>query len=158
MIRSRTLITVALAVFLIAGCVRVYKLDIQQGNDLTIEQLDALQPGLSQQEVRQILGTPLIEDPFRNNRWDYFYAFKGGESKEIERRKLTLFFEDGGLAQIDGGLEPEMVESSEIDIDALENQGLTRKERRALRKQQKANKPSFMDRLRAVARRMDGEE
>ena len=143
---------------LLTGCVRVYKLDIQQGNVLTQEQLDQVTPGMSQSEVRQVLGTPLVEDPFHQDRWDYFYTLKKGTEKQVERRQVVLFFNQGTLERIEGGLETEMIKTSKIDVDDIENKGLTRKERRELKKQERESRPGFMERLRTFARRLDGEE
>lgn len=153
----RLILSFALTVAILSGCVRVYKLDIQQGNDISVDQLSRVEMGMSQQEVKQILGTPMLEDPFRSNRWDYLYTMKAGAEKQVERRRVSLYFSDAQLDRIDGELSSEMVEASRIDVETLENQGLTRKERRAIKKAEKANQPSFMDRLREIARRLDGD-
>ncbi|MFT5112449.1 MAG: outer membrane protein assembly factor BamE [Parasphingorhabdus sp.] len=146
------------AVLLFSGCVRVYKLDIQQGNDLTGEQVSQVKVGMNQIDVRQLLGTPVVADPFHQDRWDYFYTFRSGGKKEMEKRQLVLFFENQQLQRIEGAMESETIIASKIDMDDLQEEGLTRKERRELRKKQKEGQPGFMDRLRLFARRIDGEE
>ena len=55
-------------------------------------------------------------------------------------------------------MEPETIAASKVDVEALEEEQLTRKERRELRKKEKEGRPSFMDRLRLIARRLDGDE
>ena len=57
-----------------SGCVRSYRVEIQQGNVISAEQIEKITPGTPRNEVRFILGTPLIEDPFHAQRWDYFYS------------------------------------------------------------------------------------
>mgnify|MGYP001180229924 FL=1 len=79
-----TLATVALTLILVTGCMRPYRIDIQQGNAINKAQLDQLQPGMNKAEVRFILGSPLVADPFHVDRWDYFFSFKSGETLETE--------------------------------------------------------------------------
>ena len=119
----RILIVGALALLLLSGCLRVYKIDVQQGNDLSEKQLDALEVGLNRQEVRALLGTPLIDDPFRQDRWDYYYTFKEGRSNEATRRRLTLFFDENVLARIEGRIEPETVRTKPVDVEELGTAG-----------------------------------
>jgi outer membrane protein assembly factor BamE len=119
----RILIVGAFALLLLSGCLRVYKIDVQQGNDLSEKQLAALEVGLNRQEVRALLGTPLIDDPFRQDRWDYYYTFKEGRSKEVTRRRLTLFFDENVLARVEGLVEPETVRTEPVDVEALGSAG-----------------------------------
>ena len=83
------------------GSIGPHRIDVQQGNALDQESVAKLKPGLNRSQVRFLLGTPLLVDPFRNNRWDYVYTFhKGG--KLVEQKRITLFFEDDILARIEG--------------------------------------------------------
>jgi|GEM_PF-591904 len=95
---------------LTAGCSNLkigpHRIDVQQGNALDQENVARLKTGLSRSQVRFLLGTPLVVDPFRNDRWDYVYVFyKGG--KLAEQRRLSLFFEGDTLARIEGDLPPQ---------------------------------------------------
>ncbi|MCZ7600479.1 MAG: outer membrane protein assembly factor BamE [Gammaproteobacteria bacterium] len=81
MTRITAAIVCLLALLLASGCIRVYRIDVQQGNDLTPKQVEALEVGMNRQQVRALLGTPLVDDPFRRDRWDYFYTFKGGREE-----------------------------------------------------------------------------
>lgn len=77
-----------------------HKLDLQQGNTIKLAQLEALSLGMSKSEVRKIMGSPMLSDPFHNQRWDYIYRFipnKGFERKSL----LTLYFKDDVLVRID---------------------------------------------------------
>lgn len=72
----------------------VYKIDIAQGNIVTQDLLDKLKPQMSQNQVKYILGTPLIEDTFNSNRWDYFYSLKKGKTGETKESRVTVYFEN----------------------------------------------------------------
>ncbi len=106
----RTLIVVAL---LLAGCslknpsvgLTPYKIDIQQGNPVTQEMLDQLRPGMTLAQVRFLLGTPLIVDPFREDRWDYIYRLERG-GKAQEQRRITVVFENGRFKGLQGDVSP----------------------------------------------------
>ena len=80
-----------------------YRIDIQQGNYISQDMVAQLKPGMSKDQVRSALGTPLLADIFHADRWDYvFWREKPGA--EREQRKLTVFFEDGRLTRLDGDL------------------------------------------------------
>ena len=77
-----------------------HKLDLQQGNTVKLAQLEAISIGMPKSEVRKIMGSPMLSDPFHNQRWDYIYRFipnKGFERKSL----LTLYFKDDVLVRID---------------------------------------------------------
>ena len=78
-----------------------YKIDVQQGNAISQERLDKLKPGMTPSQVRFILGTPLVEDPFHPNRWDYVYRYQKG-GKLTEQRRITVIFENEQLKGIEG--------------------------------------------------------
>jgi outer membrane protein assembly factor BamE len=80
-----------------------YKMDIQQGNFVTQEMVSQLKPGMTKEQVRIVLGTPLLNDIFHGERWDYLYWHEDAVGKR-EQRKLTVFFEDGKLARVDGDI------------------------------------------------------
>lgn len=82
-----------------------YKLDIQQGNYLTQEKLDKLKPGMTPSQVRFLLGTPLVVDPFRANRWDYVYSLMK-EGQLLEQRRVTVVFENDRLKSLEGDVTP----------------------------------------------------
>jgi len=84
--------------FALAGC--AHKIDIQQGNVVTQEQLAKLQIGMSWRQVRYIMGTPLVTDPFHHDRWDYYYSMKPGRDPLITYR-VTLYFEGEHLQRIE---------------------------------------------------------
>jgi len=80
-------------------------MDIRQGNLVTAEMREKLKIGMSKQQVRYVLGTPMISDAFHGNRWDYVYLLEHS-GKLIEKRRLTLYFSGDNLASIDEGPQP----------------------------------------------------
>ena len=74
-----------------------YKIEVVQGNFVSKEQVEALKPGMSRQQVRDILGTSLLTDVFHTNRWDYVFTIRR-QGVEPQQRRLTLYF-DGELLQ-----------------------------------------------------------
>jgi outer membrane protein assembly factor BamE len=79
-----------------------YKMEIQQGNFVTQEMVAQLKPGMSREQVKLILGTPLLTDIFHSDkRWDYVY-WREDEAGKREQRKLVVYFDDGKLARLDG--------------------------------------------------------
>lgn len=78
-----------------------YRIDVRQGNFVTPQMVAMLKPGQTRDQVRFILGTPLLADPFHADRWDYVYRFQPGYG-EVEQRRLTVYFADGKLTRFDG--------------------------------------------------------
>ena len=78
-----------------------HKLDIEQGNAITQDEFESLYTGMSQAEVLEAVGAPMLMDPFHSDRWDYIYRFKPGKGRQRES-KFTLYFRDGVLVKIDG--------------------------------------------------------
>ncbi len=78
----------------------MHKLEIQQGNVLEPEALEQLKAGMTQSQVKFLLGTPLLTDPFHPNRWDYTYTRKKS-NEPAESKHLVLFFEGDILQKID---------------------------------------------------------
>jgi outer membrane protein assembly factor BamE len=95
------------ALLLLAGCGSInrltenppnwltpYRADIGQGNFITQEQASRLQKGMSREQVRALLGTPLLVDPFRDNRWDYVFDIRRGDGGRDRRRYFVKFEKD----------------------------------------------------------------
>lgn len=77
-----------------------YQMDIRQGNFVTPEMRDKLKLGMTKQQVRYVLGTPLVFDAFHADRWDYVYSLKQN-GKVVEKQRMTLYFDGDSLARID---------------------------------------------------------
>jgi len=80
-----------------------HRIEIQQGNVVDQAMLDRLKPGMTPAQVRFVLGTPLLVDPFRDNRWDYVYSLRR-DGKVTEQRRITAVFEQGVLKGLEGDL------------------------------------------------------
>lgn len=78
-----------------------YRIDVRQGNYVSQEMVAQLKPGLTRDQVRFILGSPLIADMFHADRWDYVYRFEHGRG-ELQERRLIVFFENNKLARVAG--------------------------------------------------------
>ena len=83
----------------------VYRIDVEQGNIVTQEMVDQLKPGMNRNQVRFILGTPLLEDSFHQNRWDYIYTVRNGNVTKQSKR-LTVFFDGDELSHFSGTFVP----------------------------------------------------
>lgn len=100
-------ITLILFSVLLASCsylsvpvLSPYKMDIRQGNFVTPEMRGKLKLGMTKQQVRYVLGTPMINDAFHGNRWDYVYRLEQ-HGKLVEKQHLALYFNGENLARID---------------------------------------------------------
>jgi outer membrane protein assembly factor BamE len=83
-----------------------YKIDIQQGNVVTQDMVAKLRQGMTRSQVKFVMGTPLVSDPFHTDRWDYFYELiKAGKLKD--RKRLTLVFDQDRLAKVVGDVQTE---------------------------------------------------
>lgn len=90
--------TALLFVLLLEAC--VYRAAISQGNLLKDEDLDQVEIGMTRSQVRFLLGTPMIDDPFHRDRWDYVYYLKLGRQPATFKRWVTIEFEDGVVTEI----------------------------------------------------------
>ncbi|MDZ7591475.1 MAG: outer membrane protein assembly factor BamE [Rubrivivax sp.] len=141
------LIATLAAVGLLAGCeslqrtdsfvgvITPYRIDIVQGNAVTKEQLALLKPGMTRLQVRDVLGTPLLTDPFHAHRWDYVFSLRRPNT-DVQRRGVVVFFEGDRVASFQATELPserEFVASISRFKDVKERKlELTEEERQAL--------------------------
>jgi outer membrane protein assembly factor BamE len=83
----------------------IHKIDVQQGNVIVPESVAKLTKGMSRNDVKQLMGTPLLTDPFHSNRWDYYFSNEK-RGRLLERTKLSLYFEDEKLVAVTGDVAP----------------------------------------------------
>ncbi len=97
----------------------VYRPHVQQGNTINQEMVNKLKPGMTKNQVRYLLGTPMLIDVFHNNRWDYYYSLRRGQEVKSQKQ-VTLFFKDDRLVRIEGDYrplpEPELGEAKETVV------------------------------------------
>ncbi len=86
------------------GLITPYKVEVVQGNVVTKEQAAAARPGLTRPQVRELLGSPLIADPFHADRWDYVFTIRR-QGAAPQLRRVVVRFADDRLASIDTGGE-----------------------------------------------------
>ena len=77
-----------------------YRADVVQGNFVSKEQLESIRTGMNKDQVKQILGSPLVVDMFHPHRWDYVFSYRVGQTQEVDLRKVTLTFDGLVLAKI----------------------------------------------------------
>ena len=102
--RNKIFLPLMLAAVALPACTP-YKMDIRQGNYVTPEMRAQLKTGMTRQQVRYVMGTPMISDAFHENRWDYVYRLER-RGRLVEQQELTLYFEGDSLARIVGDGQP----------------------------------------------------
>lgn len=119
---------VATSVGMLAGCAGfgVHRIDIQQGNLVTQEQVARVKPGMSRNDVKNTLGTPLLQDVFHANRWDYYFTNDqatnyGPFGREKQKYHVTILFENEKVAKIEGQASPVEIMTGGGDRRSLPN-------------------------------------
>ena len=99
-------ITLLLSVLVLSSCSipRIFQVVISQGNLVDQEMLDKLEIGMTESQVKFVMGTPLISDTFYPNRWDYFTSVTQGENT-YTNQKITLYFKDNKLVSWEGEID-----------------------------------------------------
>lgn len=92
-----------------ASAIVPYKIEIVQGNFVSKEQVEVLKPGMSRTQVREILGTPLLQSVFHADRWDYVFTMKR-QGTAPQARQLTVYFKDDVLERSEGDPMPSETE------------------------------------------------
>jgi outer membrane protein assembly factor BamE len=113
MIRTAFLLGLAVLTATLGACsasyvpsmLRPYRPDVQQGNIVTKDMVEQLRPGMTRDQVRFLLGTPMLTDIFHKDRWDYTYYLRH-KSGEAQIRRLSVVFADGKLNRYDSDAMP----------------------------------------------------
>jgi outer membrane protein assembly factor BamE len=130
---SPLLLSLMLSLTTVAGCGNigfpgVYRINVDQGNIVDQDMVDQLKPEMTRRQVRFVLGTPIIEDTFNNDRWDYVRVLRRGDDT-LFRTQLTVIFENDVLADVEGDLvsdnwpEPQPEVESDANTDAGTDRG-----------------------------------
>jgi len=80
-----------------------YRIDVRQGNYIDQNMLAQLKRGMTRDQVRFVLGSPLVVDVFRTDRWDYVYRLKRGNG-DVQQRTVSVFFVDGLFDRVEGDM------------------------------------------------------
>lgn len=113
-------LVIAAAAATLAGCGNVgaldfpgvYKIGIPQGNIITQEMVDQLRPGMTKRQVIFVMGTPLVRDPYHQNRWDYVYNYQPGGGVRGQERVTVFFDEADQLISFTGDFVPSSAQAS----------------------------------------------
>ena len=94
----------------LSGCsyFQVHKMDIEQGNIISSDMVSRIHTGMTQSEVKDILGEPVLSNVFDPNRLDYVYTYKPGNGKSVEKY-ITLIFHNGKLTEMKGNLYSQFI-------------------------------------------------
>ena len=98
----------------------VFRIDVGQGNLITQDMVDKLRVGMTPRQVRYVMGSPMVDDTFNPNRWDYLYNLETGKGLLIENH-LVLYFEGERLARID---KAEYKDPDQLRNQVLEQMGI----------------------------------
>lgn len=114
--------TLILLTVLLASCsylnvpvLSPYKMDIRQGNYVTPEMREKLRVGMTRAQVRYVLGTPMINDVFHGNRWDYVYRLER-RGKVVEQQQLALYFAGDHLERAEEGGKPVQLAAMPVPV------------------------------------------
>jgi outer membrane protein assembly factor BamE len=95
----KTLVAFLLAAALASGC--VYSPNIKQGNYVTQKKIDQLKVGMSREQVQFLFGTPMVNDPFHKNRWDFVYFLTPHDGSEPQRKHIVVYFSGDKVSRIE---------------------------------------------------------
>ena len=116
-------ITLSLSACSGIGFPGVYKIFIEQGNIVTADMVEELKPDMTRRQVQFVLGTPIIEDTFNSNRWDYIYLLRIGDDITRESR-LKVFFDGDRLVDVEGELVGDNWPEPKPEEDESEDAGV----------------------------------
>lgn len=113
--RSRAVLAAlcaALVVISAGGC--AFRMDVQQGNIVELDDLNQVREGMTRSQVQFLLGSPLISDPFHADRWDYTYFYRQGRRRDVSRHWVTIHFEDDRVVRIETRIPPPGSQDTEV--------------------------------------------
>jgi outer membrane protein assembly factor BamE len=123
-LRKSALLLVSLAVTAVTplggcGVFDVHRIPVQQGNVVTQDMIDQLQPGMTRRQIAYVLGEPVLRNTFEPDRWDYVYSIYDRD-RQLEIRRVSLFFREDRLSHFAGDIAPSdtmrIPDPDEIDI------------------------------------------
>ncbi|WP_018873342.1 outer membrane protein assembly factor BamE [Thioalkalivibrio sp. ALJ16] len=116
----KILISIAVAASLLSACggLNQFRLDVQQGNVIDPAQVAQIQPGMTPQQVRFLMGSPQLEPAFRaDDRWDYVYYRRPGFGA-TERQRVTIHFDNGVVSHVESDIpQPVALDDHPVDMD-----------------------------------------
>lgn len=146
-VRRLGLAVAALSVVALSGCsveryFLEYRVNVQQGNVVEQKQIVQLRPGMTRDQVRYVLGTPLLQDPFHANRWDYVYRYEDGATGQITMRNIFMYFNAAGqLERVGGDVAP----GQPADVQFTGNLNADQAAATAVANEVQSNQPQVID-------------
>jgi outer membrane protein assembly factor BamE len=107
----------------LSACIKPYQPNVQQGNIINNSNLSEIRYGMSKQEVLFILGTPMVIDPFNEQRWDYFYSNRNQHKNETAQRLITAIFDGDKLIDLNGDVDLSNVQNLEPSTEDKQHGG-----------------------------------
>lgn len=121
-LRPSALATLLLSASLLGGCASglfsPFRVDLPQGNYLTREQVDRVRPGMTKDQVRITLGTPLLGQIFKENRWDYVFSYRNRQGT-TEQRKVSVHFDGDLVSSVESDPLPEVEDASDSALPGV---------------------------------------
>ncbi|MDH5484342.1 MAG: outer membrane protein assembly factor BamE [Gammaproteobacteria bacterium] len=118
--RKNLIIIGLIAISPLSACTSIlpeaHKIEIQQGNRVKPEDLAKIKPGMTRKQVKFVLGTPLLQDSFHANRWDYIYHLKPGR-EPLKQSHISLFFDGDTLIRIDDSRYAPEMQQDEVKLE-----------------------------------------
>jgi outer membrane protein assembly factor BamE len=109
--------------FGLSGC-GGYRINVLQGNFLDQEKIDQISKGMTRNQVKYLLGTPMVADSFHEDRWDYVYQFRIGKTQKVISRKVTVYFDGDEVRMVEQyGQNPAAAEDAGDDESTSEASG-----------------------------------
>ncbi|MBL4674029.1 MAG: outer membrane protein assembly factor BamE [Arenicella sp.] len=107
----------------LSACIKPYQPNVQQGNIINNSNLREIRYGMNKQEVLFILGTPMVIDPFNEQRWDYFYSNRNRRKGETAQRLITAIFDGDKLIELNGDVDLSNVQNLEPSTEDKQHGG-----------------------------------
>lgn len=107
----------------LSACIKPYQPNVQQGNIINNSDLREIRYGMTKQEILFILGTPMVIDPFNEQRWDYFYSNRNPRKGQTDQRLITAIFDGQKLVQLAGDIDLSNVQALEPSTEDRQHGG-----------------------------------
>jgi outer membrane protein assembly factor BamE len=119
-------VVLGLALALSSGCVSMYRMDIAQGNYVSQAQVEQLKPGMTREQVRFVMGTPLLVDPFRPDRWEYVFSFQQANASARVLRGVTVLFAQDRVSKVEATALPAKDDGNDPVLPKINQENLTK--------------------------------
>jgi outer membrane protein assembly factor BamE len=107
----------------LSACIKPYQPNVQQGNIINNSDLREIRYGMTKQEILFILGTPMVIDPFNEQRWDYFFSNRNQRKNQTDQRLITAIFDGDKLVLLKGDVDLSNVQNLEPSTEDKQHGG-----------------------------------